>query len=1416
ILGEHGGVRWFSLNGVGDFGTAKRYHGFGKSGSNDGTALAFSPDGSVIYIATAAETVFSFDSEGGNSDPPLWSAAVADTELCDIVVSPSGLSVYVLGCADSVVVHLQLDETTGEVLSTAYYTADSSIEGSTSGGVFVLQAIEFAVMVGRPDSDEIVVFQRNALTGVLSAATTVKVTNEIENAAGTVAGLAVGSTDRLFVSMADDTYHGAIVVFNPVCYTAAPTPSPSPAPTSAPSTTVPSTRPELVEARLAAAIRGVDIVFNPGPRSLGLWCHENICSEGTCIVSDLLESGTVVLVGTGASCSWKDDSTVVVTFGTDYTLAENSTVVLNGDYIAGCASCTEYASGATLVLGRALPPKLSSAQFTDTGAQQVAVGFIGNPSSQEINGTFDAVPCESVFSTASASTLGIGHTCQFSSGSSIKVTLGVLSTIAPSSSEGCTDGDGTSLTLLAGVVRTEIGAFLTSSAACVVVDYPANPDPPFVDISGPSAVGYCNDLTLDGSATMSSIGSSNVTWEVALAGSDPTVDLSNVSRVLEQASSSKELTVTIPSKDLAVENTFSFVLRVSTVLGGSSEAMVEVYKSSLGLLDTQIVGSSALKRTRGNEIVLRSETRLSSCSTLTADEALASYSWRLVSANESYEGSPEVVVDVGRDPRVLVIPSYTLGYAGSTYLFQLRAAFGSETTNTANATVEILSGPIVAAISGGTKRSIGIWQARTQLNTLQLDASTSVDTDGIDIIPFAYTWHCESESGGACVSRAGDILDLSAFVEGANLSIPPESFPSGIEYVFTVTAFKHADGSTPWSKYRSDNASCIISTTVFDVPYVSITPKEIRRKYSPSKRLVLYGCAATSTESHCSNSTVAGFDFEWGQVDSNIGLSNDDSFGGNDQAFRTSDRHPTLVVRAGALSPGRTYTFSMTATGSSGSTGYSEFSFETNAAPVGGYVSSDLLQVYAGEDTVLLHTMGWTDDFEDLPMTYEFGYTHGWHEVLSVYSEQWISRLSSGASSSSTLLTHLPPGTALNAFNITLVAFVSDILGSTAVTSLGMDGVPLSIVSYPPEQQVIVSSLWANLSSLSTGVRSLTDPVDELRSAIVLSAVLGHAPEPETVDAVGEMLELKEAIVTFIVESYLALDPSSGAAQMGAEALAAAVILHAESGILSNTTAIEVSGALEDMLKVSTVDGQVLESGTAVSLLQTMSVLLHESDPSSTATQGGGYYSGRNDVLELLGSLGRAVAIGSEAGEDIDEVSTGSVDLKAAKVAESSIHEAIISIGENGAQVSFGDWMAPASVEDNSTFVVAVTSISTSESEEPESITAINAWDAHGNDMHDLSFPVKFSVPTEVVVPRSGPDGVTPTCVYWSENSNEWKVDGVVLGYSTVEVDGTSSISCWTFHLSPFGIAEEQSASIQWITADQLTDTDVLRQVRRV
>lgn len=45
------------------------------------------------------------------------------------------------------------------------------------------------------------------------------------------------------------------------------------------------------------------------------------------------------------------------------------------------------------------------------------------------------------------------------------------------------------------------------------------------------------------------------------------------------------------------------------------------------------------------------------------------------------------VLDESRDPRVLVIPRHTLGFAGNAYVFQLAADFGG-VSNAANVTGE--------------------------------------------------------------------------------------------------------------------------------------------------------------------------------------------------------------------------------------------------------------------------------------------------------------------------------------------------------------------------------------------------------------------------------------------------------------------------------------------------------------------------------------------------------------------------------------------------------------------------------------------------------------------------------------------------------------------------------------------------------
>lgn len=92
----------------------------------------------------------------------------------------------------------------------------------------------------------------------------------------------------------------------------------------------------------------------------------------------------------------------------------------------------------------------------------------------------------------------------------------------------------------------------------------------------------------------------------------------------------------------------------------------------------KVVGSAYIKQSRGNEVNVYSETKSSSCSNDTNDAATtASYVWSILSANDSTGGSSDISLVPGRDPRLLTIPSDTLGYAGSTYVFQLNAAFGN-------------------------------------------------------------------------------------------------------------------------------------------------------------------------------------------------------------------------------------------------------------------------------------------------------------------------------------------------------------------------------------------------------------------------------------------------------------------------------------------------------------------------------------------------------------------------------------------------------------------------------------------------------------------------------------------------------------------------------------------------------------------
>ena len=117
----------------------------------------------------------------------------------------------------------------------------------------------------------------------------------------------------------------------------------------------------------------------------------------------------------------------------------------------------------------------------------------------------------------------------------------------------------------------------------------------------------------------------------------------------------------------------------------------------------KVLGSSVIQRARGSQITLRSETSLSSCSTTSVEDGLASFSWGLLAVNESRGAFREIAVEADRDPRVLGIPPYTLGFAGSSYVFQFRSTLGSDMSTTANATGELseMESRITCLVGGG-------------------------------------------------------------------------------------------------------------------------------------------------------------------------------------------------------------------------------------------------------------------------------------------------------------------------------------------------------------------------------------------------------------------------------------------------------------------------------------------------------------------------------------------------------------------------------------------------------------------------------------------------------------------------------------------------------------------------------------------
>ncbi|CAM9119623.1 unnamed protein product, partial [Laminaria digitata] len=87
-----------------------------------------------------------------------------------------------------------------------------------------------------------------------------------------------------------------------------------------------------------------------------------------------------------------------------------------------------------------------------------------------------------------------------------------------------------------------------------------------------------------------------------------------------------------------------------------------------------------------------------------------------------------------------------------------------------------------------------------------------------------------------------------------------------------------------------------------------------------------------------------------------------------------------LVVRPNVLTAGSSYVFRLTATDSTSLNEggrYAQLSIVVNSPPYGGRVAASPKAGTAALNAFVLEALDWTDDADDLPLTFSFSYYNG-------------------------------------------------------------------------------------------------------------------------------------------------------------------------------------------------------------------------------------------------------------------------------------------------------------------------------------------------------------------------------------------------------------------------------------------------------
>ena len=591
-------------------------------------------------------------------------------------------------------------------------------------------------------------------------------------------------------------------------------------------------------------------------------------------------------------------------------------------------------------------PRVVSAQFSDS-VTLITVWF-------DYATDMASSVCTELLSTATFETLGSDPACSWSDPLTLTIQLGSQPTVLVSDP----------VELMSGVLRSADGLSDATPSSTTPVRAPDNPPVVSALISGPANIGVCDDLRLDAGMSSGNGGRPfEFQWYVSDASNPHLIN----SSLLTDLNTSLALQGNVEVLWLSADNltddalTVMFEVKVSNWLQTTQISTLVVSKQ-LNALPTVSVTSPTLTLHPWNDLLVQSEAAAPSCEggeEVQAEDWVVTYLW-LQTAGPALELSDEVKTS----SRLIGAP-FTL-QSGHVYTFEIWVTFSDPTTglssnNSATTSVSVVASELVASVSPGSSRFSLTQDSITLSGLASYDPDDS--TGGFEELTFG--WTCtrttasteDDDEATDCFTGANSGLQVN---EAELLFYTPSDEDLDLaELTFTLTVS---------SGQRSTSVQVSYTFVITELPRVQISVSSpslaLFGKHNPMDTLTLVG----SVEDY----SLDRLSFQWSSVASSLDLSSLSA-----PRLLTDLTSLNLVLGSEALAAGISHTFELEVVVEGAeylAPGWASVQVVTNAPPSSGTCSATLHNTPLTPST--LRCPDWTDDADDFPLQYQFGYLH--------------------------------------------------------------------------------------------------------------------------------------------------------------------------------------------------------------------------------------------------------------------------------------------------------------------------------------------------------------------------------------------------------------------------------------------------------